>query len=107
MKAKEVYSERIWGNMSMADKEPGLNRRQWLLMIETPRFRRGGWESRGSSTSVQLGASLESCPPGAHNLKWAIAMRSCHDVFTDQFIFRTILAPINNIFQVPQMSHQN
>ena len=34
-------------------------------------------------------------------------MCSCHGVFTDQFIFRTILARIKNIFDFPQTSHQN
>ena len=30
-------------------------------------------------------------------------MRSCHGVFTDQFIFRTILARILNIFYIPKI----
>ena len=32
IKAKEVYSKRTRGNMSIADQEPGLIRRQWLLI---------------------------------------------------------------------------
>ena len=35
---------------------------------------------------------------GAHNPERATSMRSCHGVFTDQFIFRTVLARILNIF---------
>ena len=38
------------------------------------------------------------CWSGAHNPEWATSMRLCHDVFTDQFIFRTVLARILNIF---------
>ena len=34
-------------------------------------------------------------------------MRSCHGVFTDQFIFKTVLARIWNIFQIPQTRQQN
>ena len=33
-----------------------------------------------------------------HNPERATSMRSCHGVFTDQFIFRTVLARILNIF---------
>ena len=36
--------------------------------------------------------------PGAHNPERATSMRSCRGVFTDQFIFRTVLAQILNIF---------
>ena len=43
---------------------------------------------------------------GAHNAERAILMCSCQGVFTDQFIFRTILAQVKNIFQVPQTSRQ-
>ena len=35
---------------------------------------------------------------GAHKLKRATFMYSCHGVFTDQFIFRMILARISDIF---------
>ena len=35
---------------------------------------------------------------GAHNPERPTSMRSCHGDFTDQFIFRTILARILNIF---------
>ena len=35
---------------------------------------------------------------GAHNQGRATSVRLCHDVFTDQFILRTFLAPILNIF---------
>ena len=35
---------------------------------------------------------------GAHNPERATSMRSCHGVFTDQFIFRTTLVWIFNIF---------
>ena len=38
------------------------------------------------------------CWSGAHNPEWATSMRLCHDVFSDQFIFRTVLARILNIF---------
>ena len=41
---------------------------------------------------------------GAHKLERATVMYSCHGVFTDQFIFRMILAGISDIFQVPQTS---
>ena len=37
-------------------------------------------------------------PAGTHNLKRATSMPSCHGVFTDQLIFRTILARILNTF---------
>jgi len=37
----------------------------------------------------------------------ATSMRSCPGVFTDQFIFKTVLASILNIFQIPQTSQQN
>ena len=37
--------------------------------------------------------------PGAHNQDRATSMRSCNGVFTDQFIFRTFLARILNIFK--------
>ena len=33
-----------------------------------------------------------------HNPKRANSMRSCYGVFTDQFIFRTVLARILNTF---------
>ena len=33
------------------------------------------------------------CQPGAHNPERATSMRSCQGVFTDQFIFSTVLAP--------------
>ena len=36
--------------------------------------------------------------PGAHKPERASFMHSCHGVFTDQFIFRTVLARILNIF---------
>ena len=36
---------------------------------------------------------------GAHNLERATSKRSCHGVFTDQFIFRTVLARVLNIFK--------
>jgi len=36
--------------------------------------------------------------PGAHNPQRATSIRSCHGVFMDQFIFRTVLARILNIF---------
>ena len=36
---------------------------------------------------------------GAHNPERATSMRSCHGVFTDQFIFRTVLARVLNIFK--------
>ena len=32
------------------------------------------------------------CQPGAHNPERATSMRSCHGVFTDQFLFGTVLA---------------
>ena len=35
---------------------------------------------------------------GAHNPEWATSMSLCHDVFTNQFSFRTVLARILNIF---------
>ena len=35
---------------------------------------------------------------GAHDPERATSMRSCRGVFTDQFIFRTVLARILNIF---------
>ena len=35
---------------------------------------------------------------GAHNPERASSMRSCHGVFAGQFIFRTVLAQILNIF---------
>ena len=35
---------------------------------------------------------------GAHDLKQATSICSCHGVFMDQFIFRTVLAPILNIY---------
>ena len=34
------------------------------------------------------------CWSGAHNPEWTTSMRLCHDVFTDQFLFRTVLARI-------------
>ena len=37
----------------------------------------------------------------------ATSMRSCHGVFEDQFIFRTVLARILNIFKIQQTSQQN
>ena len=39
-----------------------------------------------------------SQPSGAQNLERATSMHSCQGVFTDQFIFRTVLARILNIF---------
>ena len=42
---------------------------------------------------------------GAHNLERETSTRSCLDVFTDQFIFRTVLA--RNIFSISQTSQQN
>ena len=47
------------------------------------------------------------CWSGAHNPEWATSMRLCHDVFTDQFIFRTVLARILNVFQISQTCQQN
>ena len=35
---------------------------------------------------------------GAHKRERATSMRSCHGVFTDQFILRTVLARVLNIF---------
>ena len=35
---------------------------------------------------------------GSHKLERATSMYSCHGVFTDQFIFRTVLARSENIF---------
>ena len=46
--------------------------------------------------SVKIG--IYCLRPGAHNLQRVTSMRSCYCVFTDQFIFRTILARILNIF---------
>ena len=37
---------------------------------------------------------------GAHNPEGATSMRSFHDVFKDQFIFRTVLARVLNIFKI-------
>ena len=34
--------------------------------------------------------------PGAHNPDRATSMRSCHGVFMDQFIFRTVLARVSS-----------
>ena len=34
--------------------------------------------------------------PGAHHPERATSMGSCHVVFTDQFIFRTVLAQISS-----------
>ena len=39
----------------------------------------------------------------AHNLERATTTYSRHVVFTDQFIFRTVLARIKNIFKVPEI----
>ena len=36
--------------------------------------------------------------PEAHNQERETSMRSCHGVFTDQFIIRTVFARILNIF---------
>ena len=36
--------------------------------------------------------------PGAYKHERATSMRSCRGVFTEQFIFRTVLAQILNIF---------
>ena len=40
------------------------------------------------------GYKLQFALSGAHNLERAISMYSCHGVFTDQFIFRAVLARI-------------
>ena len=45
--------------------------------------------------------------PAVHNQERATSTYSCHEIFTDQYSFRTILARIWNIFQVPQTSQQN
>ena len=38
------------------------------------------------------------CGSGAHDSERVTSTRSCHGVFTDQCIFRTVLARILNIF---------
>ena len=53
---------------------------------------------------------IKETVPGAHNLVYhperATSVRSCHWVFTEQFIFRTVLARIY-IFLIPQISQEN
>ena len=49
----------------------------------------------------------KSCIPAVHNQERATSMYSRHEIFTDQYSFRTILVRIWNIFQVPQPSQQN
>ena len=44
---------------------------------------------------------------GVHNPERATSMRSSHGVFTDQFIFRTVLKQSLDIFLIPQTSQQN
>ena len=44
---------------------------------------------------------------GVHNPERGTAMRSSHGVFTDQFIFRTVLKQSLDIFLIPQTSQQN
>ena len=43
--------------------------------------------------------SFLQCNAGAHNPERATSMRSSHGVFTDQYIFRTVLARVLNIFK--------
>ena len=45
--------------------------------------------------------------PGAQNPERSTSMRLSHGVFTDQYILRTVLTRILNIFKIPQTSQQN
>ena len=47
---------------------------------------------------VKLSYSWELVRTGAHNPRRPTSMCSCHSVFMDQFIFRTVLARILNDF---------
>ena len=64
--------------------------------------------SRWVPLIVELGTkNIHLVTSGAHNLERATTIYSCRGVFTDQFIFRTVLARILNIFSIPQTSQQN
>ena len=79
-------------------------------------------QTASRSLTCQLNGEWDAQPPqchgkrfpvpfmfeaAAHNPERANSMRSSHGVFTDQFIFRTVLKQILDIFLIPQTSQQN
>ena len=61
-----------------------------------------GWKKDYEALGMRI-----FCWSGAHNPEWATSIRLCHDVFTEQYIFRTVLARILNTFEILQTSQQN
>ena len=82
----------------------GFGIRDGGLGIQNPRL---SWIPRLTWGQEKEFARAFSFMPGAHNPERATSMRSCPGVFTDQFIFKTVLARILIIFQILQTSQQN
>ena len=78
----------------LSNKESYLSFRPGFLQLQTTLIR--GWGDLQPLNKI--GLYMNELVAGAHNLERATSMRSCHGVFTDPFIFRTVLMRILNIF---------
>ena len=56
---------------------------------------------------MKLSYSWELVRIGAHNPGRPTSKRSCHGLLMEQYIFRTVLAGILNVFYTAQTSQQN
>ena len=80
---------------------------RWKILAFSSLFRRSIVDSEFVGAILELGTkNIHLVTTGAHNPERANSVRSCHGVFTDQFISRTVLARILNIFSIPQTSQQ-
>ena len=73
-----MICEMIWAKDTMRKmRQKRYDSTAWLVSL-------------GRDTPPERGTFGELQPSGAHNRQRATSMRSCHSVFTDQFIFRTV-----------------
>ena len=78
----------------LCNKESNLSFTPGFLQLQTTLIQ--GWGDLQPLNKI--GLYMNELVAGAHNLERATSMRSCHGVFTDPFIFRTVLMRILNIF---------
>ena len=77
----------------LSNKESNLSFRPGFLQLQTTLIQ--GWGDLQPLNKI--GLYMNELVAGAHNQERATSMRSCHGVFTDQFVFRTGFMRILNI----------
>ena len=78
----------------LSNKKSNLSFRPGFLQLQTTLIR--GWGDLQPLNKI--GLYMNELVAEALNPERATSMRSCHGVFTDPFIFRTVLMRILNIF---------